>query len=196
MTANVLTGAAGFLTRYERLRGQLPGDPGPRDAAAAAFRRMDVPGGAAGRREEAWKYTNLRPLAETSFQQPLSLPDAEALLADVPRIADARLVFIDGGFRPQLSSLPEVAAIRCFAEQARFGTLARPEQEPLVALNTMLAEDGAVIEVPDNTDAGLVQLVSSAPEASGRAIAFHPRHMIRLGRGARPRDARCRAFRP
>ena len=64
MTAEVFTGVQGFLARYEGLRPHLPGDPGVRAAAAEAFRRMGVPGGSSGRREEAWKYTNLRPLAE------------------------------------------------------------------------------------------------------------------------------------
>ncbi len=186
MTAEVFTGVQGFLARYEGLRQHLPGDPGPRESAAEAFRRMGVPGGAAGKREEAWKYTNLRPLAEASFQEPLtSLLDADALTDAVPRIVASRLVFIDGHFRPELSELPAVVNVSSFAEHPQFGTLARPDREPLVALNTMLAEDGAVIEVPDQTDGGLVQLVSIAAEASGRATALHPRHMIRLARNAR-----------
>ena len=41
-----------------------------------------------------------------------------------------------------------------FADHAEFGTLARPDSEPLVALNTMLAEDGASLSVPAGVDAG------------------------------------------
>ena len=186
MTAEAFTGVQGFLARYEGLRQHLPGDPGPRESAAAAFRRMGVPGGASGRREEAWKYTNLRPLAEASFQEPLtSLPDADALLNGVPKIAASRLIFIDGRFRPELSELPASAGVRSFAEHPQFGSLARPDRDALVALNTMLAEDGAEIDVPDGTDGGLLQLTGIATEAPGRATAFHPRHMIRLGRNAR-----------
>jgi Fe-S cluster assembly protein SufD len=186
MTAEVFTGVAGLLARYEGLRQHLPGDPAVREAAAAAFHRMGVPGGASARREEAWKYTNLRPLAEASFQEPLtSLADVDAVLNDVPRIAASLLIFIDGRFRPELSQPPASIEVRCFAEYPRFGPLAQPDRETLVALNTMLAEDGAVIEVPDGIDGGLVQLASIATEAPARATAFHPRHSIRLGRNAR-----------
>jgi Fe-S cluster assembly protein SufD len=186
MTAEVFTGVGGFLARYEGLRQVLPGDPVVRAAAAEAFRRLGVPGGSSGKREEAWKYTNLRPLAEAAFQEPLTpLLDAAAVLDEVPRVAASRLIFIDGRFRPELSDLPASVSIRAFADHPRFGGLAQPDREALVALNMMLAEDGAAIEVPDDTDGGLLQLASVATEAPGRATAFHPRHMIRLGRNAR-----------
>ena len=186
MTAEAFSGAGGFLARYEGLRQYLPGDPEVRAAAAEAFRGMGVPGGSSGKREEAWKYTNLRPLAEASFQEPLtSLLDADAVPNEVPRIAASRLIFIDGRFRQELSEVPASVTVRAFADHPRFGTLARPDREALVALNTMLAEDGADIDVPDGIDGGLLQLCGMANEASGRATAFHPRHMIRLGRDAR-----------
>ena len=54
----------------------------------------------------------------------------------------------------------------------------------MVALNTMLAEDGAVIDVPANTDAGLIHLISLATDTAGGASDFHPRHIIRLAPGA------------
>ena len=64
---------------------------------------------------------------------------------------------------------------------ANSARLARPDSEPLVALNTMLAEDGAVVSVPAGVDAGLVMLANIATDRA----AFHPRHIIRLARGAR-----------
>ena len=68
-----------------------------------------------------------------------------------------------------------------FAEQPDFGTLTWPDREPMVALNTMLAADGAALHVPAGFDGGLVQLVSIA----GGDADFHPRHSIRLAKGAR-----------
>ncbi len=183
MTIQATTGAAGFLARYDGLRDRLPGDPATRDAAARAFRALGLPGAAAGRREEAWKYTSLRPLAEAPFHAPLSTVGADA--AGLLRLARSRLVFVDGRYRPDLSDLPEGSAFARFADVPEFGTLARPERDPLVALNTMLAEDGARIAVPVGVDGGVVQLASLATEAQGRSTAFHPRHAIRLGAGAR-----------
>jgi Fe-S cluster assembly protein SufD len=72
-----------------------------------------------------------------------------------------------------------------FAEEPNFGPLARPDRHPLVALNTMLAEDGVIVEVPAGLDAGLLQLVSLAADVHRRPVAFHPRHAIRLAQGAR-----------
>jgi Fe-S cluster assembly protein SufD len=69
----------------------------------------------------------------------------------------------------------------CFSDNPDFGTLARPDRDPVVALNTMLAEDGAVLSVPEGVDAGLLVLISVA---TARA-AFHPRHTIRIAAGAR-----------
>src|SRR6185369_10741829 len=141
MTAAVQTGTAGFLARYEAERDRLPGDVRQRDAAADAFRRAGLPGTTAGRREEAWKYTALRPVADASFVQPVASVGDSTLLARLPQIDAARVVFVDGEFRPELSSLPPTVEFQRFAG---FGGLARPDREPLVALNTMLAADGAV----------------------------------------------------
>ncbi|HBK07516.1 MAG TPA: Fe-S cluster assembly protein SufD, partial [Acetobacteraceae bacterium] len=68
-----------------------------------------------------------------------------------------------------------------FADQPDFGTLTWPDREPMVALNTMLATDGAALHVPTGLDGGIVQLVS----LSGGQGDFHPRHSIRLAKGAR-----------
>jgi Fe-S cluster assembly protein SufD len=174
MTAAVHTGVAGFLAQYEALRRVLPGDLRERDAAAEAFRLAGLPGAAAGRREEAWKYTSLRPVADASFQQVSRVFDGRHL----PHVDAPRIVFVDGAFRADVSHLPGAVE---FTQFEAFGGLARPDRDPLVALNTMLAEDGAVLHVPDGVDAGLVVLVSVGNDRA----AFHPRHVIRMGQGAR-----------
>lgn len=182
MTAQVQTGVEGFLARYAGLRDHLPGDLRARDAAAEALRRAGLPG----RRVEAWKYTDLRPIAAAAFQEPLTpCTDCTALLARVPAVDGACLVFVDGRFRDDLSTPPIAARVTRFATHPEFGALTRPDREPMVALNTMLAEDGAIIEVPENTDAGLIHLVSLATDAPGGTSDFHPRHVIRLAPGAR-----------
>lgn len=175
MSAPALTGAPAFLARYDAMRGRLPGDSALRAAAAAAFRDAGLPGATQQRRIEAWKYTSLRPVAEVTFRTPV---ESQADLSGLPAIDAPRVVFVDGRFRADLSTPPPGFA--CFADQPDFGTLTWPDREPMVALNTMLAEDGAALTVPAGTDAGLVQVVSI-----GTAVAaFHPRHMIRLEPGA------------
>jgi Fe-S cluster assembly protein SufD len=168
------TGAQPFLSRYEALKDRLPGDGAPRAAAAAALARFGLPGP----REEAWHYTSLRSLTETAFVAPAAA-DVTALLARLPAIEAARLVFVNGGFRDDLSTLPSGVGLR--TGQPAFGILAR-DQEKLVAVNTMLAADGAAITVADNVQAGTLLLISLG-SANG-AVAFHPRHELRLGHGA------------
>ena len=182
LTAPLQTGIGGFLSRFERLRERLPGDPRQRLAAADAFRRAGLPGSAPGRREEAWKYTSLRPVADAEFVQSVTpLAGDSAWLARLPQIDAPRIVFVDGDFHPELSALPATIDFKRFADQGAFGTLARPDGEPLVALNTMLAEDGASLKIPAGVDAGLLLLVSLATDEA----AFHPRHTIHLAAGAR-----------
>jgi Fe-S cluster assembly protein SufD len=180
MTAPILTGADGFLARYAELRDRLPGDIAARDAAADAFRRVGLPG----RRIETWKYTDLRPITALRFQEPVGLPaDCRDLLARTPQIDAPRLVFVDGHFRADLSTRPSFFSR--FAEQSAFGDPAHAEREPLTALNAMLAEDGAVIDVSLGLDGGLVHLVSLATNNAGVAADFHPRHIIRVSSGAK-----------
>jgi Fe-S cluster assembly protein SufD len=171
-------GAEGFLARYAGLRRRLPGDEAVREAAADSFRATGFPG----RRDEAWKYTDLRSVGAASFHEPLSLTDAATLL---PKTEGARLVFVDGRFREDLSELPAQVTFTPFAQRPKFGRQARPDREPMAALNTMLAEDGATLEVAEGVDAGMVDLISIGTESAGRATAFHPRHAIRLGKGAK-----------
>ncbi len=173
---------AGFLHRFDGLRRRLPGDLAARDAAAELLRAKGLPT----RALEAWHYTSLRPLADIAFYEPLTAvsPGADVLdgvaLPDVPR-----LVFVDGRFQPELSSVPDGVTLTRFADRPEFGALAHPERETLVALNTMLAEDGVRLHVPAGVDGGTLCLVSIGGGVGRTAMAFHPRHAVALERDAR-----------
>ncbi|WP_206929901.1 Fe-S cluster assembly protein SufD [Roseococcus thiosulfatophilus] len=180
----MVTGAASFLGRFEGLRERLPGGRTPwvaklRAEAAESFRAQGLPG----RRIEAWHYTDLGVLAQLGFTEALTLADEAPALP--PTRAAHRAVFVDGRFAPALSLLPPGAAPLSEALEATEGRLGALAQNlPIVALNTMLFEDGLVLDVPAGVDAGEMELLSFATHA-GRAIAFHPRHLIRLGEGAK-----------
>ena len=154
-------GATGFLQRYEELIGRLPGDSALRAAAAAAFRAAGLPGGTQQRRIEAWKFTSLRPVAETDFEASTTPQhETETILAALPLLDAPRIVFANGAFRNDLSYMRRWLASPGLPNQPDFGTLSWPDREPMVALNTMLAEDGAALHVPAGFDGGIVQLVS------------------------------------
>jgi Fe-S cluster assembly protein SufD len=167
-------GTDAFLARYAARRAGLPGDAVLRDAAAETFRRTGLPG----LREEAWRYTNLRSLAETAFDGAAAdEATVEACLADLPALPC--VVFANGIARPDRTALPSAFAVRTGAPA--FGPLAHPETDKLVALNTMLAEDGAAITLGAGIDGGALLLASVG---TGSA-AFHPRHAVHLAAGAR-----------
>ena len=174
-------GADAFLARFAGLRSRLPGDAAVRTEAAEHFRRLGLPGV----REEAWRYTSLRPIAEAGFGEPLTAVSTAEL--DAPEIGlDApALVFTDGRFQPGVSQAPNGVEFTTFADRPGFGRLARPERDALVALNTMLAEDGAQIAVPKGVDAGTVVLLSQASDLHDRPVAFHLRHQVHLAAGSR-----------
>ena len=178
MNQQATNGAESFLARFRGLRERLPGDLAVRDAAAEVFARKGLPV----TRDEAWRYTNLRPLTEHSFQEPLTtvsqVPDLGGEVIDAPR-----LVVVDGRYQPGLSTPPDGLTVGTFADTPDFGTLPQAEL-PLVALNTMLAEDGLHLHVAAGVDAGTVMLLAVTPEAH-RPVSFHPRHSIRLEAGAR-----------
>ncbi len=187
MTAIASTGAGAFRARHETLRDTLPGAALPwvaglRDRAATAFAAQGFPT----RRSEAWKYTDLASVAGAAFGEPLTRLD-RAL--DLPPTRHPRAVFVDGRFRVDLSTLDTLGigagslAAALPRLEGRLGAQARIGEHPMAALNTMLFEDGLLIEVPAGTSAGVLALVHIATE-SDRAPAFHPRHLVRLGAGS------------
>ncbi len=177
--------AAQFVARFEGLRRRLPGAVDERNAAAEILRRDGLPTV----REEDWRYTSLRALEAIRFDEALTpvgeAAGVEATLAALGVPAAPRLVFVDGRFAADLSILPEAIEVRRFGQAPNFGGLARPERERLAALNTMLAEDGAVVTVDAGIDGGTLFLVSIGAHSAMRSIAFHPRHVLTLGPGAR-----------
>jgi Fe-S cluster assembly protein SufD len=160
-----------FFEQYEGLRDASPA----RTAGADAFRRHGLPGV----HDEDWHFTSLRPLAETRFSAPAL---GEADIARLPKLAAPRLVFVGGRYRADLSVLPSTVSVQTGVPA--YGALTRPGHERMVALNAMLAEDGAAIEVPAGVDGGLLVLAHVGAGTANEAAAFHPRHSVRLGTDA------------
>lgn len=171
----------GFLARYDGLRARLPGPVTTRDTAADVLRQLGWPTP----HEEAWHYTNLRPLTGLEFHEPVADTGLGARLINLlPAVVGPRLIFVDGRFRVDLSVLPSEIGISSFAATGEFGSLGRPSRDRLVALNTMLTEDGIVIDVPAGCDGGFLML-AQLTSGQRRRVGSHPRHRLRLGAGAR-----------
>ena len=168
-------GAEAFLHRYLGLREELPGDPALRARAAAILREHGLPG----RGEEAFKYTTLRLIAETPWQEPLvAVSDCGDAETAMPGPA---LVFQDGRFQHEVSRLPTTFEARTFRDDPVMASPA--DGDAVAALNALLAEDGAVLDVPAGVDGGIL-LIENRGNSPGRPSSFHPRHRVRLGAGA------------
>jgi Fe-S cluster assembly protein SufD len=181
MNQVVHTGAEGFLHRYEGLKDRLPGARLPwlaalRAKAAESFRAQGFPT----RRVEAWHYTDLRQVTQATFDEALTLVEDDIVL---PKAHTAnRVVFVDGRLRSDLSSWPTMATVA--SQIGRIEGRVMLPAEPMAALNTMLFEDGMLLNIPAGTDAGVLEILSIA-SASARPTAFHLRHIVQLHQGAK-----------
>ncbi|WP_298216903.1 Fe-S cluster assembly protein SufD [Acidocella sp.] len=125
------------------------------------------------RKLEAWHYTDLRPLAAISFAP----PPAAMAAPDLPGLPFPRLVFLNGTLNAALSA--RLAYARPFLAPVA----AEAEQQPLAQINAAETRDGINLDIPAGAQAGEILLVSQA--AGPQPFAFHLRHRIRLGAGAR-----------
>lgn len=122
------------------------------------------------RKLEAWRYTDLRQLSAISFAP---APAGEA--ASLPDLPFPRFVFVNGKLDAKLTS--------GFAYARPFAAIEEHGAQPLALINAGEAQTGININVPDETDAGELLLISQASGAE--AFAFHPRHSITLGKNAK-----------
>jgi Fe-S cluster assembly protein SufD len=145
-------------------------------------------------RLEAWKYTNLQALQsrfEAGAFREAATPAASRPSPPLPlRFGDralAELVFVNGVFSPEASTLPSVAGLRVTTFrnasvdvlEEHFARYADYERHALVALNTANAQDGAVIEA-DAAIEGFVHVLFVGSEG----FQSFPRNLIVAGRGA------------
>jgi Fe-S cluster assembly protein SufD len=150
-------------------------------------------------RVEAWKYTALRALAQRRFahgdaQAAERAVDAAALA--LPGVDGPRLVFVNGVFRADLSSLAELPpglslrplsqALREDAEGLRFALAHRYREagDAFARLNAALAGDGVVLRVARGANiAKPVHLLFVGAPAEGD-LAWHLRNVVELEEGA------------
>jgi Fe-S cluster assembly protein SufD len=145
-------------------------------------------------RLEEWKYTNLQALQSRfdagAFRE-AATPAASRSSASLPlRFGDralGELVFVNGVFSPEASSLPSVAGLRVTTFrnasvdvlEEHFARYADYERHALVALNTANAQDGAVIEA-DAAIEGFVHILFVGSDG----FQSFPRNLIVAGRGS------------
>jgi Fe-S cluster assembly protein SufD len=178
------------------------GSVGPGPAFAGALRRAGREAfGALGLpspRVEEWRFTSLARFAAQPFAaaDPAAAVTAAQIEAAAGPAFGPRLVFVNGRLRPELGtvaglpadvwagSLARGAVERADAVAAHLGQVAPLEGRAFVALNAAHLEDGALVQVPDGVEAGVVELVF-ATVAPSAAAGAHPRTLVVAGRGSR-----------
>jgi len=150
-------------------------------------------------KEEEWKYTNVAAIARSSLRPAISSEltaksNAEVeLLASVPEAGSSQLVFVDGVFRSDLSSLsalPEqVVAIdlnQAIADE-RYSDIVRTHLarqadyvvNGFTALNTAFINHGALLYIPKNVTVEVPIHLLFIAESDG--VANFPRVIINAG---------------
>jgi Fe-S cluster assembly protein SufD len=164
-----------------------------REASLLHFGELGFPT----RRQEAWRFTNLRALQGTTFAPATGIASVAPAVVDALRMKEAmhRLVFVNGRFAPELSLLSVVPAGAWLATVRR--TLdERPDllaqaidagdtagAQPFASLNAAFFADGFVLALePGVTLDRPVQIIHVG--RTGTPQAAHVRNLIRLRDGS------------
>ncbi len=189
MSAQIQT----YERAFEALEEERAGEPGwlakNREQAWASFAAHGLPT----TRHERWKYTNLRSLRDFNFAHPLTCDEgqvtAQALeQVDFKELESIKLVFVDGLYRPELSTLLTSLPPRAVLGSLRAALETEPEAvepflgkvvdegRPFVDLNSALFVDGCFLHLPRGAALDLpVHLIHVATErasAEGAASAW------------------------
>jgi Fe-S cluster assembly protein SufD len=166
-------------------RRQEAGGSSARRAAVARFAELGLPT----RRQENWRFTNLRALEKTIF--PPVLPDAPHPSVALPvkyllGVPTYRFVLVNGRFAPELSdpgALPPGVSLKPVADgketDLHDGSTAR-EGNPFLALNAAFFNDGFDLNLAAGEQ-------SSAPSEFDRPI-----EILHLGQATAPLSAHLR----
>ena len=175
------------------------GDPewlgGLRRQAIESFGRVGFPTQTRG--NERWRYTNVGPLARSTFSYSLDVDPESTSLEQVKALAPwddgwTTLVFVDGIYAPALSRVEGVAARSMARMVASDGAVIGEHlgryasiQDGFIAVNTAFTYDGAVVEVPDDTEIDRpVHLLFVSSGASPDRVSY-PRVLVLAGRNSR-----------
>jgi Fe-S cluster assembly protein SufD len=207
-----------YLSEFERLdvRWQSGSPPSwlrsTRREAMDRFQTLGFPTTS----EEEWRFTNVAPIAETTFDLPSG--SATRLMPNVSPVpftfngsVAAELVFVDGEYAPELSSVPILpAGVRVGrlasvleedpeAAEPFLGRIAGFERNAFTAWNTAFLRDGAFVSVaPDAILPAPIHVLfvssdfvegpsesGSDSERTGRMA--HPRVLVVAGRSSHVR---------
>lgn len=188
------------FAEFERYLNGGAGTPlhGLRRAALNAFSESGFPT----TKDEEWRFTNVSPIAKTSFSPSVYYDEAgvnDEIIESFSfkELNTHRLVFINGHFSKRFStlgSLPPGVRLESLASalrdtsspaHAHLGRYAPYEQNGFTALQTAFLQDGAFLFVPDKTvlEDPIHMVFIASPNPS--PFAAHPRTLLVIGKDCR-----------
>jgi Fe-S cluster assembly protein SufD len=169
-----------------------------RKVGRACFAKLGLPT----LHDEDWRFTNVAPIAKMVFKprlEPGRHGVTEKILSRFPftALGGGQLVFVNGQFAPELSSLaPLPAGVKVMSLAAVLATepaLVEPhlcrhactDTHAFTALNTAFFQDGAFIHVPAGQAVAEPIHLLFVSTAKDHGTTAHPRNLIVAGRDSR-----------
>ncbi len=181
--------------------GSCPPMNAARDAAAATLSALGFPSG----KSERYKYTDAAAVFAPDFGINLKRVAPEKPYATykcaVPRLSTALYYIINDVVfpaAPDAAPLPENVNVCSFREAAetqpelleRYNVLAASDKDGVTAVNTLLAQDGLLIHIPDGTRLTQpIQIVSFS--AASADLMANRRLLVLMGKGSRAEIILC-----
>ena len=175
-----------------------------RKPALQAFQKMGIPSF----RTENYKYSDLTRLFENESFRRTFKPDlfdvdlAEVFSCDVPEF-DTHLILVANGWYDEKSTnnelFPKGVIIKSLRKamlenadlvEAYYGKLAKSTEDPLTALNTVFAQDGVFIYIPENVQISKpLQIINILRSEDDLFVA--QRNMIIAGKNSQAKIMLC-----
>ena len=186
-----------YLESFAQFENSAPGSGqwwvrSTRQAAISRFSELGFPT----TRDEDWRFTSVAPIAQSSFKLPqdgrVALSSREIEPFSFPGLACSRLVFVNGRYSPELSSigtLPDGVTLGSLAwfldndpgrVEPHLARYADYQQDAFTALNTAFLQDGVFAHIPGRTVLPEPLHLLYVSTADGDPIITHPRNLILL----------------
>ncbi|HZE98026.1 MAG TPA: Fe-S cluster assembly protein SufD, partial [Planctomycetota bacterium] len=178
-----------YRSDFQRVGKALPGFADLRRKAFERFAALGFPTG----REEAWRFTDVTPIAEIPFKPASGTanPNQFAGLA-AGALKALQITFVDGRYAPSFSTLdlPEGVGVTSIGEILKtepdvLAPLVQVPDDPFAALNAAFFRDGAAIRIADGVQLARPIHVLWLSSLHGDPYVMHPRTVLSLGEGAR-----------
>lgn len=184
-----------YADSFASVSSTLPGHDQPwlRDLRAQAIERVRQLG-LPSNRAERWKYTNLRALSAAGLR-PSPPVHAVQSVGDLPQIVGrARVVFVDGRYRSELSAegLPAGVTLRSLSaviqdDQELARSILHEDmlaEDSLAALNLAFAADGWVVIIAAGASVPAPIEIVHVTTSAAAGTACHLRNLIIAGAGS------------